>query len=168
MFTNTFSFDGRIRRTEFGISFIIYVIVATIINMSIASSNGDMSIIGIAYIPALWFLWAQGAKRCHDLGNNGWWQIIPFYMLWLIFQDGELGTNDYGENPKGVQQKSGYNPTHNQASQQPINSTSGYNPGQYDGGHNNNNAQGTYNPNYNLNSNNSNSSGEYKSGEMYK
>jgi uncharacterized membrane protein YhaH (DUF805 family) len=104
MFEAPFSFDGRIRRSEFVISFVIYFIIAVIINMSIASSNGDMAIIGIAYIPALWFLWAQGAKRCHDLGNNGWWQIIPFYALWLIFQDGQVGNNEYGDNPKKINQ----------------------------------------------------------------
>jgi len=49
----------------------------------------------------LWFLWAQGAKRCHDLGKNGWWQIIPFYVLLLVFQDGQPGLNKYGFNPKG-------------------------------------------------------------------
>ena len=32
MFSNPFSFDGRIRRTEYGVSFIIYAFVAVIIN----------------------------------------------------------------------------------------------------------------------------------------
>ena len=90
MFKNPFSFDGRIRRTEYGVSFIIYVVIAVIVN-AIISSSSDAAIIGIAYIPMLWFLWAQGAKRCHDVGNNGWWQIIPFYALWLLFQDGQPG-----------------------------------------------------------------------------
>jgi uncharacterized membrane protein YhaH (DUF805 family) len=99
MFSSPFSFDGRIRRTEFGISLIIYVIVATFVNAIVES--GEVPIIGLAYIPMLWFLWAQGAKRCHDVGNNGWWQIIPFYFLWLLFQDGQPGINEYGHNPKG-------------------------------------------------------------------
>ncbi|MDR0798218.1 MAG: DUF805 domain-containing protein, partial [Dysgonamonadaceae bacterium] len=50
----------------------------------------------------LWFLWAQGAKRCHDRDRTGWYQMIPFYFLWLIFADGEYGENDYGPNPKGL------------------------------------------------------------------
>ncbi len=101
MFSNPFSFDGRIRRTEYGVSFIIYAFVAVIIN-AIVASNRDGAIVGLAYIPMLWFLWAQGAKRCHDLGNNGWWQLIPFYALWLTFQDGQVGSNEYGEDPKGI------------------------------------------------------------------
>ena len=99
MFQNIFSFNGRIRRWEYGISLVVYLFLASLINASIADSNND-SFLGIAYIPMLWFLWAQGAKRCHDLGNNGWWQIIPFYVLWMAFAEGDLFTNTYGQSPK--------------------------------------------------------------------
>ena len=54
MFSSPFSFDGRIRRTEYGISLIIYVIVATFVNAIVES--GEVPIIGLAYIPMLWFL----------------------------------------------------------------------------------------------------------------
>lgn len=167
MFENSFSFDGRIRRTEYGISCIIYVIIAVIVNAVIAN-NSDAAAIGIVYLPAIWFFWAQGAKRCHDLGNNGWWQIIPFYGLWLLFQDGELGQNQYGDNPKGVQQNNNYNSTTNTQSQPSNTNSGGYNNGHYDGGHNSNDQGSSYNPNYNPNNSSNSSSGEYKSGEMYK
>lgn len=98
MFSSPFSFDGRIRRTEYGISFIIVAIVNTFLNAVVAS--GEVPIIGLAYIPTLWFLWAQGAKRCHDMGQSGWFQIIPFYVLGMIFASGEKGINKYGVNPK--------------------------------------------------------------------
>lgn len=98
MFSSPFSFDGRIRRTEYGISFIIVVIVNNFLNAVVAS--GEVPIIGLAYIPTLWFLWAQGAKRCHDMGQSGWFQIIPFYVLGMIFASGEKGINKYGVNPK--------------------------------------------------------------------
>jgi len=45
---------------------------------------------------------AQAAKRCHDRNNSGWWKLIPFYGFWMLFADGDIGDNDYGENPKGL------------------------------------------------------------------
>lgn len=156
MFKNPFSFDGRIRRTEYGVSFIIYVVVAVIVNAIIESSRGDAAILGLAYIPMLWFLWAQGAKRCHDVGNSGWWQLIPFYVFWLLFQDGQPGPNQYGENPKGIQVIGG------QTFQggQNTGTTGGYQGG-YSGGHNNPTT------NYSSTENPSNSGG-YKDGDLYK
>lgn len=101
MFKNPFSFNGRIRRTEYGISFIIYVIIALPIRLAI-ETDPSKAILGLILIPVLWFLWAQGAKRCHDRGNSGWYQIIPFYFLWLLFGEGEVDENDYGVNPKEI------------------------------------------------------------------
>ena len=96
MFNAPFSFDGRIRRTEYGISMIIYV-VAYAITLGLVKAS---SVFGIAFIPIIWFLWAQGAKRCHDRGNSGWYQIIPFYALWMLFAEGDLSENEYGNSPK--------------------------------------------------------------------
>ncbi|WP_417009788.1 DUF805 domain-containing protein [Bacteroides congonensis] len=42
-------------------------------------------------LPAVWFMIVQGAKRCHDRGNSGWYQIIPFYELWMLFAKGDKG-----------------------------------------------------------------------------
>ena len=96
MFSLPFSFNGRIRRTEYGLSFIIYIIAYAIIIGLVKTS----SVFALAYIPLLWFLWAQGSKRCHDRGNSGWYQIIPFYVLWMIFAEGDKVQNEYGNSPK--------------------------------------------------------------------
>lgn len=98
MFKNPFSFNGRIRRTEFGISFIIYLVVY-FITLSVISGDGANKIFGLLVIPTVWFLWAQAAKRCHDLGKSGWWQIIPFYVFWLLFQKGQPFDNEYDVGP---------------------------------------------------------------------
>lgn len=109
MFKALFSFEGRIRRLEYGISYLAYCVVAVLINvvtLNVQSGAGGASgaLVAVLYIPMIWILLAQGAKRCHDLGKNGWWQIIPFYFLWMIFQDGVPEANEYGVNPK-----TGYN-----------------------------------------------------------
>lgn len=100
MFKNIFSFDGRIRRTEYGMSLIIYFVCFLLIELFADGVNGT-KIIFLFMIPVLWFFWAQGAKRCHDLDKSGWWQIIPFYGLWMLFESGMVGVNEYGEDPKG-------------------------------------------------------------------
>ena len=96
MFKKPFSFEGRIRRTEYGLSMIIYAIPYAIINFGAET----MPILFLFYIPLLWFAWAQGAKRCHDRNNSGWFQIIPFYSLWMLFAEGDAGENEYGVDPK--------------------------------------------------------------------
>lgn len=102
MFSHPFSFKGRIRRLEFGLSYIIYSVWYGIISAAVEGGSEAVIIIClITYIPAIWFILAQGCKRCHDRNNSGLYQIIPFYGLWMLFADGDVGENDYGPNPKG-------------------------------------------------------------------
>jgi uncharacterized membrane protein YhaH (DUF805 family) len=101
MFKKPFSFNGRIRRKEYGLTMLIYVIFALSLAM-LSAKNPELSILSLGYIPFLWFMYAQGAKRCHDLSRSGWFQLIPFYVLWLLFSDGRIGNNEYGPNPKGI------------------------------------------------------------------
>ena len=101
MFKSIFSFEGRIRRLEYSISFIIYSCIPVFFIFTIAPSNITLFSY-IVSIPFHWFLWAQGAKRCHDINKSGWWQLIPFYPIYLIFKDGDINDNQYGTNPKGT------------------------------------------------------------------
>ena len=102
MFKTPISFEGRIRRTEYGLSYIIYCVAVVVLSFAKQSGSEVAMILLLAYIPLLWFLWAQGAKRCHDRGNSGWYQIIPFYVFWMLFADSNSGQNEYGSNPKGI------------------------------------------------------------------
>ena len=156
MFQNPFSFEGRIRRTEFGISLIIYAIAYGFL-AAIAMSGDLGGAAFIFFIPMLWFLWAQAAKRCHDVGNSGWWQLIPFYVFWLLFEDGKANSNQYGDNPKGIQPIGGQT---YQGSQNSGTSGSGYQGG-YNGGHNNNTNT------YSSTDNQSKTDG-YQEGDLYK
>ena len=101
MFKSPFSFEGRIRRTEYCLSYLIYVIALSIFS-ELSEAESAPFILVIVVIPLVWFFFAQGAKRCHDRGNTGWFQIIPFYMLWMMFAASDYGENEYGPNPKGL------------------------------------------------------------------
>ena len=106
MFKSSFSFNGRIRRLEYGISQIILMVLVFVVVFAehafiVAEDTASIFLLA-AVIPVYWFIFAQGSKRCHDLGNSGWFQLIPFYGFWLLFADGKIGVNDYGPNPKGL------------------------------------------------------------------
>ena len=63
-------------------------------------SLGACLFVLLPYVPVIWLLLAQGAKRCHDLGHSGWYQLIPFYVFWMLFEDGDRLVNEYGISPK--------------------------------------------------------------------
>lgn len=101
MFKKPFSFEGRIRRTEYGLSYLIYMFCA--IGIILFTQQTEIfSFFALAFIPLIWFMLAQGAKRCHDRTNSGWFQLIPFYGFWMLFADSQFGENEYGPNPKGI------------------------------------------------------------------
>ena len=102
MFSHPFSFHGRIRRMEYGLSVIIIYAYCFLIQILVDINPESAGILALlTIVPLYWFMWAQGAKRCHDRGNSGWYQIIPFYGLWMLFGDGDECENDYGFDPKG-------------------------------------------------------------------
>ena len=103
MFTNAFSFEGRIRRSELFVT-IITINISLLISILLSFAAGlpfGIVIFGFTYIAALWFMITQSTKRCHDLGRSGWWQLVPFYIFWMLFGDGQPHENEYGPDPKG-------------------------------------------------------------------
>lgn len=105
MFAHPFSFKGRIGRAEYGWLYLIYLAYCfpTYLMPEDADSNGWIAFSMIwlmLLLPMLWFLYAQSAKRCHDVGNSAWHILIPFYVFWLLFATGDSGTNKYGDSPK--------------------------------------------------------------------
>ena len=103
MFTRPFSFKGRIRRLDYGLSYLVYLVFY---NLFIGALAADFSVpvyivLCVLGIVLFWFVLAQGVKRCHDRGNSGWYQLIPFYVLVMLFGDGDDYDNGYGPDPKG-------------------------------------------------------------------
>jgi uncharacterized membrane protein YhaH (DUF805 family) len=103
MFKNPFSFSGRIRRTEFGLSVIISVLVMLGASLFAEYDNQFTEVLFfMIFITVLWFMLAQGTKRCQDRGNSGFYMLIPFYRYWMLFANSDYGENYYGPNPKGL------------------------------------------------------------------
>lgn len=100
-------FGGRAHRTEFWmftlISFLLFMAAAIIDAMT----TGWLLVVVYSLatlVPTL----AIGARRLHDTGRSGWWQlvyIVPFgFLVLLVFwvMDSQPGTNAHGPNPKGA------------------------------------------------------------------
>jgi len=98
-------FTGRARRKEYWMFYLIYMILLIVISiLDAAIGVGLFSLIFTLgmLIPSI----SIAARRLHDTGRSGWWQLIAFipligFIILIVFlvQDG-ADANEYGENPK--------------------------------------------------------------------
>lgn len=102
------TFRGRARRSEFWYFFLFTILV----NIPAAAVDyaTDTTITGFV-VSILLFLpsFAVGARRLHDTGRSGWWQllllvpIVGFIVLLVWWATDSHGPNKYGPNPKEPQ-----------------------------------------------------------------
>ena len=94
-------FTGRARRKEYW----MFILVYTIINVVLAVLGLDTisAIVSIGlFIPSI----SIAARRLHDTGRSGWWQlillipIIGLIVLIVFLAQDSHGANDYGVSPK--------------------------------------------------------------------
>ena len=111
MLKKIFSFKGKIGRWEFFLTNLFIGIVnypLTYTPLAGEENNIDsisivtLLCISILSVLSLWIYFAQGAKRCHDMGLNGFWQLIPFFPVAMIFIKGEDKDNKYGSVPTKI------------------------------------------------------------------
>ncbi|MFH6945639.1 MULTISPECIES: DUF805 domain-containing protein [unclassified Flavobacterium] len=106
VFENYANFDGRARRKEYWMFFLANIIVsiifgfivgfiAALISPSITPLANVYSL--AVFIPSI----AVAIRRMHDIGKSGWYILIPIYNIILLATEGDKGTNEYGEDPKG-------------------------------------------------------------------
>ena len=100
-------FNGRARRKEYWMFTLFSSIIAIVIgflsgiiafvsdNVSFAQVPGYIYNLAV-FLPSI----AVGVRRMHDVGKSGWFLLIPFYNLYLLCIDGNVGENKYGSNPK--------------------------------------------------------------------
>jgi len=102
------NFQGRAARQEYWMFILFYVIfyIAALVIDAVIGFGVVALIYSLALmLPSL----SVGARRLHDIGRTGWWQLIALIPLvgaivLLVFyvQDSTPGDNQYGPNPKGV------------------------------------------------------------------
>lgn len=104
MFKNVFLFKGRARRSEFWVAYAVFF-AAMMLPSAILDAGGDSGFLTflciVLIIGGIWLFLSEGTRRCHDLGHSGFWMLIPYYIFWMLFQNSKVGTNEYGNNPKG-------------------------------------------------------------------
>ena len=113
-------FSGRARRTEFwmfvlfnAIALIILTILDNLLGLSSSSMGGGSIYVSGGILTAIYQLavlipsLAVGARRLHDTGRSGWWQLIALIplvgaIILIVFwaTDGEPAPNQHGVNPK--------------------------------------------------------------------
>lgn len=111
-------FDGRAQRQEFWYFFLFNLLISIAMSVvdQVTGAFNEQTGAGLfsglyalaMLIPSL----AVGARRLHDTGRSGWWQLLSLIpvlgVLILIFffvQDSQSGDNQYGTNPKSSQQR---------------------------------------------------------------
>uniref|UniRef100_UPI004028C300 protein kinase domain-containing protein n=1 Tax=Alloprevotella sp. TaxID=1872471 RepID=UPI004028C300 len=108
-----FSFKGRIGRMQLILSYVMgFVAWFAIYALSepALEYNSNIFLFFLACTAVFfWFLYAQCAKRCHDLGKSGAWMFVPFWNVLLFFAEGEEQDNQYGQGTATESDHSGNN-----------------------------------------------------------
>ena len=91
-----FSFSGRMGR----LAYFVLVVISDFYLFSFTSLPDDTDelyyCLWLLALPLFaWVRIAGNARRCHDFGRSGWMQIIPFYILWMLFTPGDNFYNKY-------------------------------------------------------------------------
>lgn len=101
---NFANFEGRARRKEYWYFILVNTIISFVLGLISGFSGltfGDSGILDTIYsllviVPSI----AVGVRRMHDVGKSGWYLLIPLYNLILATTDGDIGNNEYGNDPK--------------------------------------------------------------------
>lgn len=98
-------FKGRARRKEYWMFVLIYILMIiglTVIDVVVGTGFLSSILSLLLFVPSI----SIAARRLHDTGRTGWWQLIALIpligaIILIIFlaQDSH-DDNDYGQNPK--------------------------------------------------------------------
>lgn len=104
-----FDFEGRTGRQEFWTAYIPHLIIGWIIlaildQLIFDAAPGDFQPLATIYgLGTLLPFLGLGARRLHDTGRSGWWQllIIPVFIGWIVLVIFWITPSDPEENTYG-------------------------------------------------------------------
>ncbi|TCF96475.1 hypothetical protein BZM26_37480 [Paraburkholderia strydomiana] len=93
-------FSGRAGRNEFWY-FTLFNAGIYIVLSSASAALGASDILGFIFslavvLPSI----SVSIRRLHDTGRSGWWVLLIIVNIIFFAQEGDLGENEYGADPK--------------------------------------------------------------------
>lgn len=86
------NFKGKMTRSDYWLYFLfiyLWILIFAVVLGGLSAllrSPGAMT----GLFPVVLFLsvshYAASARRLHDVGKSGWWQLVPLYSLYLYLQ----------------------------------------------------------------------------------
>lgn len=99
-FSKYADFNGRAKRPEYWWFVLFTVLVSLALSMVSEIVSGIFSL--AVLLPSI----AAAARRLHDTGRSGWWQLIVLLpiigiivLIVFLAQEGSAETNQFGETP---------------------------------------------------------------------
>ncbi|KRE48078.1 DUF805 domain-containing protein [Paenibacillus sp. Soil522] len=104
---NYAGFQGRASRKEYWMFMLFYSMIYILILILESIANLPPVISGLYYLSTFLPSLAVAARRLHDTGKSGWWNLIVLIpligvIIFIVFacQDSQKNANQYGPNPK--------------------------------------------------------------------
>ena len=101
-------FSGRAHRTEFWMFALFNFIISFVLGLIQGVIGIGSALSGIYTLAILVPSIAVSARRLHDTGRSGWWQLIGlipfigFIVLIVFFVQDSKADNQFGANPKAA------------------------------------------------------------------
>jgi uncharacterized membrane protein YhaH (DUF805 family) len=96
-------FDGRARRKEYWMFFLINTIISFALMFVVAMAGGAKAgsmVVNLYSLAVLLPSVAVGVRRMHDTDHSGWWILLPIVNLIFACTEGTRGPNRFGADPK--------------------------------------------------------------------
>ena len=97
------TFNGRASRSEYW----WFILFGVLINWGATLIGGDRAG-GLVNVALLLPQLAVGARRLHDIGKSGWWQLLYLTIIGIVvllywqIRRGDSFDNEHGEDPLAV------------------------------------------------------------------